>query len=85
MRPNLFAPLTRMCVMVGLAAIVIAPPFVAQSAQPKPQPKLIQVSGTNATLADLERVVAQRCRILNGDQLKPGTNFYWWPTPAIPA
>jgi transposase len=38
-----------------------------------------------ATLADLEQVVAQRCRILNGDQLKPGTNFHWWPKPAIPA
>ena len=38
-----------------------------------------------ATLADLEHVVAQRCRILNGDQLKPGTNFHWWPKPAIPA
>src|SRR5512133_1335889 len=37
-----------------------------------------------ATLADLEHVVAQRCRILNGDQLKPGTNFHWWPKPAIP-
>jgi transposase len=38
-----------------------------------------------ATLADLEQVVAQRCRILNGDQLKPGTNFHWWPKPDIPA
>ena len=38
-----------------------------------------------ATLADLEQVVAQRCRILNGDQLKPGTTFHWWPQPAIPA
>src|SRR3954447_22708256 len=38
-----------------------------------------------ATLADLEHVVAQRCRILNGDQLKPGTNFHWWPKPDIPA
>ena len=38
-----------------------------------------------ATLADLEHVVAQRCRILNGDQLKPGTNFHWWPKPAVPA
>src|SRR4029079_15462947 len=36
------------------------------------------------TLADLEHVVAQRCRVLNGDQLKPGTNFHWWPKPAIP-
>ena len=52
MRPNLFAPLTRMCVMVGLAAIVIAPPFVARSAQPKPQPKLMQVSGTNVLISD---------------------------------
>ena len=38
-----------------------------------------------ATLADLERVVTERCRILNRDQLKPGTNFYWWPKPALPA
>jgi len=37
------------------------------------------------TLADLEHVVAERCRILNGDQLKPGTNFHWWPKPDIPA
>ena len=37
------------------------------------------------TLADLEHVVTARCRVLNRDQLKPGTNFYWWPKPAIPA
>ena len=37
-----------------------------------------------ATLADLEHVVAQRCRILNGDQLKPGTSFHGWPKPDIP-
>jgi len=36
------------------------------------------------SLADLEQVVTERCRILNGDQLKPGTNFHWWPKPAIP-
>ena len=33
------------------------------------------------TLADLEHVVTERCRVLNGDQLKPGTNFHWWPKP----
>jgi transposase len=38
-----------------------------------------------ATLADLEHVVAQRCRVLHRDQLKPGTNFHWWPKPDIPA
>src|SRR3954470_24469205 len=37
------------------------------------------------TLADLEHVVTERCRVLNGDQLKPGTNFHWWPKPDIPA
>ena len=37
------------------------------------------------TLAELEPVVTERCRILNSDQLKPGTNFHWWPKPAIPA
>src|SRR5215204_4902861 len=38
-----------------------------------------------ATLADLEHVVTERCRVLNHDQLKPGTNFHWWPRPDIPA
>ena len=37
------------------------------------------------TLADLERAVSDRCRILDGDQLSLGTNFHWWPKPAIPA
>src|SRR5689334_1583843 len=37
------------------------------------------------TLADLEHVVTERCRVLDGDQLKPGTNFHWWPKPDIPA
>jgi len=37
------------------------------------------------TLAEPEHVVTERCRILNRDQLKPGTNFHGWPTPAIPA
>src|SRR3982750_4479972 len=36
------------------------------------------------TLADLEHVVTERCRVLNGDQLKPGTNFHWWPKPSVP-
>ena len=38
-----------------------------------------------ATLADLERTVADRCRVLEGNQLKPGTNFHWWPKPIMPA
>src|SRR3982751_6400424 len=37
------------------------------------------------TLADLERVVANRCRGLDGDPLRLGTNFHWWPKPAIPS
>src|SRR3954463_13019740 len=36
-----------------------------------------------ATLADLEQVVTERCRVLNHDQLKPGTNFHWWPKPVV--
>jgi transposase len=38
-----------------------------------------------ATLADLEHVVTERCRVLNRDQLKPGTTFHWGPKPDIPA
>ena len=37
------------------------------------------------TLTDLERAVTERCRVLNGDQLKPGTTFHWWPKPLLPA
>src|SRR4051812_8776511 len=36
------------------------------------------------TLADLERAIADRCRVLDGDQLSLGTNFHWWPKPAWP-
>src|SRR3954468_11062822 len=37
------------------------------------------------TLADLERAIADRCRVLDGDPLSLGTNFHWWPKPAKPA
>jgi hypothetical protein len=36
------------------------------------------------TLADLEQTVIERCCVLNSDQLKPGTNFHWWPKPSVP-
>src|SRR5215210_6341903 len=36
------------------------------------------------TLTDLEQTVVERCRVLNSDQLKPGTNFHWWPKPSVP-
>ncbi len=38
-----------------------------------------------ATLVDLERAVADRCRVREGDPLSRGTNFHWWPKPAKPA
>jgi transposase len=38
-----------------------------------------------ATLADLDAAVAQRCLAIDGDQVKPGTAFHWWPEPARPA
>ncbi len=37
-----------------------------------------------ATLADLEQAVTERCRVLNREHLKPGTNFHWWPKPIVP-
>ena len=36
------------------------------------------------TLADLERAVAERCLVLDGDQLSLGTIFHWWPKPTKP-
>src|SRR4051812_25451621 len=37
------------------------------------------------TLADLERAVAERCLVLDGDQISLGTNFHWWPKPTKPS
>jgi hypothetical protein len=37
------------------------------------------------TLADLERTVADRCQVLEGDPLSLGTNFHWWPKPTTPS
>jgi len=37
------------------------------------------------TLADLERAVADRCRVLDGHQLSLATNLRWWPKSATPA
>jgi hypothetical protein len=37
-----------------------------------------------ATLADLEAVIAQRCIALDSQDLRTGTNFYWWPKPLQP-
>ena len=33
-------------------------------------------------LADLEAVIAERCRRLEATALKPHTDFHWWPRPA---
>src|SRR5919206_128654 len=37
-----------------------------------------------ATLADLEAVVAERCRRLDADAIGPHTDFHWWPKPIRP-
>jgi transposase len=37
-----------------------------------------------ATLAELEAVVAERCRRLHAETIKPHTDFHWWPKPIIP-
>jgi transposase len=37
-----------------------------------------------ATLADLEAVVAERCRRLDAETIRPHTDFHWWPKPAEP-
>ena len=34
-----------------------------------------------ATLADLEAVIAERCRRLDAETIKPHTDFHWWPKP----
>jgi transposase len=37
-----------------------------------------------ATLADLEAVIAERCRRLDAQTIKPHTDFHWWPRPTSP-
>jgi transposase len=37
-----------------------------------------------ATLAELEAVVAERCRRLDTETIKPHTDFHWWPKPISP-
>ena len=34
-----------------------------------------------ATLTDLDAVVAERCRRLDADTIRPHTSFHWWPKP----
>ena len=38
-----------------------------------------------ATLADLDAVVAERCRRLDPAAIKPHTAFHWWPKPNPPS
>ena len=37
-----------------------------------------------ATLADLEATIAERCRRLGAETIRPHTDFHWWPRPATP-
>ena len=37
-----------------------------------------------ATLADLDAVVAERCRRLDPTAIRPHTAFHWWPKPVPP-
>jgi transposase len=37
-----------------------------------------------ATLADLEAVIAERCRRLEAAAIRPHTDFHWWPKPIRP-
>ena len=37
-----------------------------------------------ATLAELEAVIAERCRRLEAAAIRPHTDFHWWPKPIRP-
>jgi transposase len=37
-----------------------------------------------ASLADLDAVVAERCRRLDPATIRPHTGFHWWPRPVYP-
>ena len=37
-----------------------------------------------ASLAELDAIIAERCRRLEAASIKPHTNFHWWPRPTDP-
>ena len=37
-----------------------------------------------ASLAELDAVIAERCRRLDATTIQPPTNFHWWPKPIAP-
>jgi transposase len=37
-----------------------------------------------ASLAELDAIIAERCRRLDAAHIKPHTNFHWWPQPTYP-
>ena len=55
---------------------------VVQAEHPEWKDRVAEIR--RETLADLEQAVTERCRVLNREQLKPGTNFHWWPKPIVP-
>src|SRR3954451_22292914 len=78
--PNLVVP-------AGLR-LVYLPPYSPELQPAEPLWPVLDEPLANqyfATLADLERTVADRCRVLDGDQLSLGTNFHWWPKPTKPS
>jgi transposase len=68
-------------------SLVFLPPY-----SPEPQPAehlwpLVDEPAANrhfATLADPEAVVAERCRRLDAETIKPHTDFHWRPRPIRP-
>jgi transposase len=38
-----------------------------------------------ASLAELDAIIAERCRRLDAAIIKPHTNFHWWPQPTSPS
>jgi transposase len=38
-----------------------------------------------ATLAELDTIIAERCRRLDATTIQPHTNFHWWPKPSQPS
>ncbi len=37
-----------------------------------------------ASLAELDAIIAQRCRRLEATTVKPHPDFHWWPRPVMP-
>ncbi len=72
--------------LVGISLVVVPPcsPELQPAEHLRPLAGEPVVHRHFTTLAGLEAVVAERCRRLDAETIRPHTGFHWWPKPISP-